>query len=83
MDNDSPISEFDAFERNDVLEPLVQCIAQLPPTQKTILAMYYHEDLEPAEIATCLDLTECEIERIRAETVGFTPNYAGRSDRPP
>jgi len=33
--------------------------------------MYYHKDLEPLEIATCLDLTECEIDQVRAETVGL------------
>ena len=71
MDSHSPVSEFDAFERSDVLEPLVQCIEQLTPMQKTILALYYHEDLELVEIAACLGLTECEIEQIRAETVGL------------
>ena len=64
-------SEFDALQRDDVLERLAQRIAQLPPTQKTVLALYYHEDLEPAEIATCLDMTESEIDQIRAETVGL------------
>ena len=33
--------------------------------------MYYHKDLEPLEIATCLDLTECEIDQVRAEKVGL------------
>ena len=53
------------------MELLVQCIAQLPLTPKTVLAMYYHENLELAEIAACLDSTDCEIEQIRAETVGL------------
>ena len=71
MDCHLAISEFDALPCDDVLELLAQCIVQLPPTQKAVLAMYYHEDLELAEIAACLDLTECEIEQMRAETVGF------------
>jgi len=71
MDCDSSISQFDALQRDDVLEPLAQCIGQLPPTQKTVLAMYYHENLEPTEIAACLGLTECEIDQIRAQTVEF------------
>jgi DNA-directed RNA polymerase specialized sigma subunit len=69
MGGDSSIFEFDALQHDDVLELLVQCIAQLPLTPKTVLAMYYHENLELTEIAACLDLTECEIEQIRAETV--------------
>jgi DNA-directed RNA polymerase specialized sigma24 family protein len=71
MDCDSLISEFDALPRDEVLELLVQCISQLSPTQKTILALYYHEDLEPAEIAACVGLTEGEVDQVCAETVGL------------
>ena len=69
MDSDSSISGFDALQRDDALELLVQCIAELTPTQKTLLALYYHEDLQPVEIAACLGLTEGEIDQIRAETL--------------
>ena len=69
MDSHSSISEFDALQRDEVLELLVQCISQLSPTQKTILAMYYHEDLEPGETAPCVEPTEGEVDQIRAETV--------------
>jgi len=63
--------EFDASERDDVVELLARCIAELPPTDKTILALYYHENLEPTEIATCLGLTQSEIDQVRAEAVGL------------
>ena len=69
MDCDFSISEFDAFQRDAVLELLVQCIVELSPTQKTVLAMYYHENVEPTEIAACLDLTECAVEQVRVETL--------------
>src|SRR5262245_43095516 len=69
MDCDSSI--FDASQRDDVLVLLVQCIAQLPLTPKTVLAMYYHKNLELDEIAACLDSNEREIEQTRAETVGL------------
>ena len=68
MDCHLAISEFDALRREAVLELLAECIVQLPPTQKTVLTMYYHENLEPTEIAVWLGLTECEIEQVRAET---------------
>ena len=71
MENHSSISEFEALPRDEVLELLVQCILQLSPTQKTILAMYYHEELEPAEIAVCVGLTEGELDQVRVETVGL------------
>jgi len=57
MVGDSSISEFDALQGDVVLELLAQCIARLPLAQKTVLALYYHENLEPTEIAACLDLT--------------------------
>ena len=68
MNCDFSISEFDALQRGAVLELLAQCIVQLSPTQKTVLAMYYHENMELTEIAVCLGLTECEIEQVRVET---------------
>ena len=71
MDIHSSTSEFDALPRDEVLELLVQCISQLPPTQKTILALYYHEDLEPTEIAAYVGLTEGQVDQVRAETVGL------------
>ena len=33
--------------------------------------MYYHENLEPTEIAACLGLTESETEEVRVETSGL------------
>ena len=65
----SLISKFDASELGEVLSRLVQCIVQLPPTPKKVLAMYYYENLRPAEIATCFGLTEHDIELIRTLTV--------------
>jgi len=82
MDIHSSTSEFDALPRDEVLELLVQCISQLPPTQKTILALYYHEDLEPAEIAACVGLTEGELDQVRGETVGLLRTMLAAQIRP-
>jgi len=54
-----------------MVELLARCIAELPLTEKTVLALYYHEDLAATEIATCLGLTDCEIDQVRTETVGL------------
>jgi len=40
-------------------------------------------ELLATEIATCLGLTDCEIDRFRTETVGLLSKYAGSSDRSP
>jgi DNA-directed RNA polymerase specialized sigma subunit len=65
----SLISEFGALERGEVLSRLVQRIVQLPPTPKKVLAMYYYENLQLAEIADCLGLAEREIDQIRPKTL--------------
>ena len=62
---------FDASQRDDKVELLARWIAELPAIQQTVLALFYQENLEPTEIAACLDLTECEIDQVRTETVGL------------
>jgi DNA-directed RNA polymerase specialized sigma24 family protein len=65
----SLISELDASKRGEVLLRLVERIFQLPPTPKKVLALYYYENLQPAEIAACLGLAEQDIDLILAQTV--------------
>jgi DNA-directed RNA polymerase specialized sigma24 family protein len=78
--------EFVPSDRNKVLKLLTQHIAQLPPISKKVLALYYYENLQPAERATGLGLTENQIERIRTQTVRLLLNKLvgdlKRSDRP-
>jgi DNA-directed RNA polymerase specialized sigma subunit len=61
--------EFDVLSREKILSLLVERIARLPSTPKKVLAMYYYENLQPAEIAACLGLSEHDTELIRAQTV--------------
>lgn len=78
--------EFGPSDRNKILKLLAQRIAQLPRIPKKILAMYYYENLRPAQIATGLGLTENETELIRTQTVRLIRNKLvedlKRSDRP-
>ena len=71
---DSLNYEFEPSDHNKVLELLSQRIAQLPRIPKKVLAMYYYENLPPAEIATELGLTKNEIELIRTQTVRLLRN---------
>jgi RNA polymerase sigma factor for flagellar operon FliA len=66
--------EFSPSDRNKVLELLSQRIAQLPRIPRKVLAMYYYENLRPAEIATGLGLTENEIELVRTQTMRLLRN---------
>ena len=78
--------EFGPSDRNKVLKLLAQRIAQLPRIPKKVLALYYYENLRPAQIATGLGLTENETELIRTQTVRLLRNKLvedlEQSDRP-
>jgi DNA-directed RNA polymerase specialized sigma subunit len=63
------IWDFDALDHNEVLSLLVRCIARVSQIPKKVLAMYYDENLQLAEIATGLGLTEYEIDQMRARTL--------------
>jgi len=72
---DSCNSSFENVGRKDLLPLLVQRIEQLAPKPKKILAMYYYENMQLPEIATCLRLSLCEIDDILTETVDLLNNY--------
>jgi|SRR5262245_59371032 len=62
-------------ERMGLLELLVERLVQLPEAQKKVLAMYYYEDLSPADIGACFNLSETEIRQIHAEAVDELRKY--------
>jgi len=63
--------DFNALSREKIPLLLIERIVRLPSTQKKVLAMYYYENLQPAEIASCLGLSEGDIELIHAQTVSL------------
>jgi hypothetical protein len=69
------------FTRHNVAIPWGTVDAQLPPTQKTFWPCTITKTRSYLKIAACLDLTECEIEQIRVETVGLLQTMPGSSDR--
>ena len=75
--NDSCNSSFENMGRQDLLPLLVQRIEQLPPRAKKILAMYYYENLQLTEIATCFRLSEWQINNILTETLDLVRHYVG------
>jgi RNA polymerase sigma factor (sigma-70 family) len=57
------------------IQLLAKRIAELPPTLQKVLALYYYEDLQIAEIATCFGLSEDRIRQILSETVDLLRTY--------
>ena len=62
-------------ERKGLLDLLAERIAQLPEAPKKVLAMYYYESSNLADIAACFNLTETEICQIHMEAVNELRQY--------
>ena len=58
-----------------LLELLAERIAQLPEAPKKVLAMYYYEGSNLADIAACFNLTETQIYQIHMEAVDELRTY--------
>ena len=76
--DDHCVSAIDALERKEIISLLAKRMAQLPDLQKKVLAMYYYENMQLAEIATIFGLTESRICQIRGEAVKVLRNYITR-----
>jgi RNA polymerase sigma factor for flagellar operon FliA len=61
--------------RKEALALLAQRMAELPDTQKKVLAMYYYENMRISEIAACFKLSESRICQIHTQTIGLLRNY--------
>ena len=57
------------------LKLFAERIAQLPEAPKKVLAMYYYEGSNLADIAACFNLTETEICQIHMEAVDELRTY--------
>jgi RNA polymerase sigma factor for flagellar operon FliA len=62
----------EAFEQvghRQTLERLRYAIANLPPRERTVLSLYYYEELNLKEIAEVLHVTESRISQIRSQAI--------------
>jgi RNA polymerase sigma factor for flagellar operon FliA len=73
--DDCCVSAPDALERKEITVLLAQRMTQLPQLQKKVLAMYYYENMQLAEIAEVFGLTESRICQIRGQAVQTLRKY--------
>lgn len=59
-----------AVAHKENLEALREAIGDLPPKERTVLALYYYEELNLRQIAEVLNLTESRISQIRSQALG-------------
>jgi RNA polymerase sigma factor FliA len=76
--DDGCVSAFDALERKELILLLAERMAQLPDLQKKVLAMYYYENMQLAQIAEVFGLTESRICQIRGQAVEGLRKYLTR-----
>jgi RNA polymerase sigma factor for flagellar operon FliA len=58
-------SSLDGITRAEQVEILAQALARLPERERTVLALYFYEELNLRQIADVLHLTESRISQIR------------------
>jgi RNA polymerase sigma factor FliA len=73
--DDRCVSAVHALERKEIISLLAKRMAQLPELQRKVLAMYYYENMQLAEIAAIFGLTESRICQIRGEAVEVLRKY--------
>ncbi len=76
--DDADVLARDDMERRELQELVAQRIRQLPDIPRKILAMYYHENMRLAEIASVFNLTESRICQIHAQTIIGLRGYIQR-----
>ncbi len=59
----------EALTREEEIAAVRDAIAELPPKQRTVLALYYYEELTLNQIAEILHLTESRISQIRSQAL--------------
>ena len=73
------------LERSQLEQLLTEAIRKIPPMERTVLGLYYLEELTLREIAQVVDLHESRIShlkaqailRLRADMESLWPNHAG------
>ncbi|HMV32140.1 MAG: FliA/WhiG family RNA polymerase sigma factor [Gemmatimonadales bacterium] len=59
----------EALGEQETVATLKQAIAMLPPKERTVLALYYYEELNLRQIAEVLHVTESRVSQIRTQAL--------------
>ena len=71
----------DAITREQEAAILRDALLRLPERQRTVLALYYFEELTLLEIATVLGRTESRVSQIRKQALATLRDALRASDR--
>jgi RNA polymerase sigma factor for flagellar operon FliA len=65
-------------ERTELERLLARGIDTIPPMERTVLSLYYHEDLTLREIAEVVDLHESRISQLKSQAILRLRSYVAR-----
>lgn len=57
------------LERAELERLLVEAIERMPPVERTVLSLYYHEEMTLREIAKIVDLHESRVSQLKSQAV--------------
>ncbi len=57
------------LERSELAALLVKAIERMPYTERTVISLYYHEELTLREIAKVMDLHESRISQLKTQAI--------------
>lgn len=69
LGDSSAVGADEATTHKEDIDALRQAIGDLPPKERTVLALYYYEELNLRQIAEVLNLTESRISQIRSQAL--------------
>ncbi|MCS7026681.1 MAG: FliA/WhiG family RNA polymerase sigma factor [Bryobacteraceae bacterium] len=57
------------FERSELEKLLAEAIERMPPIERTVLSLYYHEEMTLREIARIVDLHESRVSQLKSQAI--------------
>lgn len=69
VSNPDAISADDMMTKEEGIEILREAITELPPRERTVLALYYYEEMNLRQIAEVMHVTESRISQIRSQAI--------------
>jgi hypothetical protein len=66
------------LERSELEKLLAEAIRKMPYVERTVLSLYYHEELTLREIAKVVDLHESRISQLKTQAILRLRTYMGK-----
>jgi RNA polymerase sigma factor FliA len=76
-DNHEGVNPFEEASRHDLRDKIAQAMRHLPEVERTVLSLYYFEDLNLKEIGKRLNLSESRVCQLHSKAITELKQYLG------